>query len=182
MTLRYWLLTWTTYGTWLPGDRRGFVSPVRTISGELELHNIPGTPVDTDMPLLREHARSRMLGPPVWLTSAQAEVALSQFHETAAYRADELFAAAIMANHIHLVIGAKESRTSSAILGDLKSYASRVLNRRFARPASGTWWTESGSKRHLSNSSALESAIEYVRRQQSPLIVWVKSAVNEREA
>ena len=29
---RYWLLTWTTYGTWLPGDDRGFVSPVRKSS------------------------------------------------------------------------------------------------------------------------------------------------------
>jgi len=23
-----WLLTWTTYGTWLPGDERGFVGNV----------------------------------------------------------------------------------------------------------------------------------------------------------
>lgn len=28
--LRCWLLTWTTYGTWLPGEDRGFVSPVRS--------------------------------------------------------------------------------------------------------------------------------------------------------
>jgi len=27
---RHWLLTWTTYGTWLPGDARGFVSPIPT--------------------------------------------------------------------------------------------------------------------------------------------------------
>src|SRR5947209_816005 len=25
---RYWFLTWTTYGTWLPGDARGFVGRV----------------------------------------------------------------------------------------------------------------------------------------------------------
>jgi hypothetical protein len=31
---RFWLLTWTTYGTWLPGDERGFVSEVRDDSGE----------------------------------------------------------------------------------------------------------------------------------------------------
>jgi hypothetical protein len=31
-TLRYWFLIWTTYGTWLPGDDRGFVSPVRSSS------------------------------------------------------------------------------------------------------------------------------------------------------
>jgi hypothetical protein len=28
---RYWLLTRTTYGTWLPGDVRGFVSRVRDL-------------------------------------------------------------------------------------------------------------------------------------------------------
>ena len=26
--MRYWLLTSTTYGTWLPGDERGFVGRV----------------------------------------------------------------------------------------------------------------------------------------------------------
>jgi hypothetical protein len=25
---RYWLITWTCYGTWLPGARQGFVSHV----------------------------------------------------------------------------------------------------------------------------------------------------------
>ncbi len=24
-----WLLTWTTYGTWLPGDNRGFMGYIR---------------------------------------------------------------------------------------------------------------------------------------------------------
>ena len=26
---RNWFLTWTTYGTWLPGDPRGFVGSLR---------------------------------------------------------------------------------------------------------------------------------------------------------
>ncbi len=192
--LRYWLLTWTTYGTWLPGDRRGFVSPVRTGSGELELHNIPGMPVDADLPALREHACKKLLGSPVWLSSEQASVALTQFQETAAYRADDLLAAAIMSNHVHLVIGAVASRTSSALLGDMKSYASRALNGRFSRPESGTWWTESGSKRHLPGRLAVQAAIEYVRRQAHPMEIWIKPDVerisdlpsqrinNEREA
>ena len=34
---RYWLLTWHTYGTWLPGDRRGFVGRVREGSGPREV-------------------------------------------------------------------------------------------------------------------------------------------------
>src|SRR5439155_10845907 len=45
-----WLLTWTTYGTWLPGDVRGFVSGVRTETGETQTHTQPGTPVVADIP------------------------------------------------------------------------------------------------------------------------------------
>ena len=38
---RYWLLTWTTYGTWLPGDRRGFVSNVLDGSGSSDPDHDP---------------------------------------------------------------------------------------------------------------------------------------------
>jgi hypothetical protein len=48
---RYWLLTWTTYGTWLPGDERGFVSPVRENSYELwRSKNQRGTAYSRSMP------------------------------------------------------------------------------------------------------------------------------------
>jgi len=30
---RHWFLTWTTYGTWLPGDDRGFVCNVSSPDG-----------------------------------------------------------------------------------------------------------------------------------------------------
>ena len=40
------LLTWTTYGSWLPGDPRGHVSPVyRQQGGYQKRQNIPGTPL-----------------------------------------------------------------------------------------------------------------------------------------
>ncbi len=34
---RYWFLTWTTYGPWLPGDRRGFVGPVHPPGQKYEI-------------------------------------------------------------------------------------------------------------------------------------------------
>ena len=43
---RHWLITWTCYGTWLPGDARGFVGNVREEDGTQVSHNLPGTPVD----------------------------------------------------------------------------------------------------------------------------------------
>jgi hypothetical protein len=37
------LLTWTCYGTWLPGDARGYVSNTRSNHGGFEpLQNAPG--------------------------------------------------------------------------------------------------------------------------------------------
>ena len=49
---RYWLLTWTCYGHWLPGDARGFVGNIRDDDGSQITHNIPGTPYDADIPRL----------------------------------------------------------------------------------------------------------------------------------
>ena len=55
------------------------------------------------------------------------------------------------------------------MLRDLKSYAGRVLNNG-GKPASGTWWTESGSKQKVRN---LLGAVEYVRDQPFALAVYV---------
>src|SRR5262249_34461296 len=98
---RYWLLTSTTYATWLPGERKGFVSNVRDGPGPEVRHNSPGTPCDADMPGLERHATQNLKGPPVYLTREQAETLLNQFQETATYRGWQLLAVAIMANHFH---------------------------------------------------------------------------------
>ena len=48
-----------------------------------------------------------------------------------------------------------------------------ALTESFGRPASGTWWTESGSRRVLRTEPSVRAAIAYVRDQQFPLVVWV---------
>jgi REP element-mobilizing transposase RayT len=170
---RSWLITSTTYGTWLPGDARGFVSTVQDETGTRKRHNAPQTPYDRDMPELRASARRLLKGNPVWLLPEQAPMVLAQFQETATYRGWELLAVAIMPNHFHVVLTAAEDVHSTAILRDLKSYAARALNRVWPRPTAGTWWTESGSRRWLPNESALAVAIEYVRRQLGALLIWI---------
>jgi REP element-mobilizing transposase RayT len=188
---RHWLLTSTTYGTWLPGDQRGFVSPVKDeLSGGLVLHNIPGTPCDADIPELLLAARQRMKGPAVRFIMAQASVVLDQFRETAGVRDWRLLAVAVMSNHIHIVCRVPGDPDPSTLLRDFKSYASRALNRRWPRPMSGTWWTESGSKRKLADERAVIAAIDYVyHRQPYHLVRWMDPAfvdqlraIGEREA
>lgn len=181
-----WLLTSTTYGTWLPGDERGFVGRVtdrRTDEVEQRTrieHDQPGTEYDRDIPALRRSAENLMNGPPVWLNVDHAKVVLAQFRETEQYRGWEILAAAVMANHFHLVVGAPDTVSSDTLLRDFKSYASRALNKRWPRPQSGTWWTQSGSRRSLPDERAVENAVRYVLNQERPLAVYSKFDPTER--
>ncbi len=170
---RFWFLTWTTYGTWLPGDERGFVSPVRIGPGPEVKHNIPGTPYDANMPRLREHVLRHLPYPPIYLVLEQAGAVHDQFHETAGHRKWLIVADAVMCNHAHIVVGVPGDPDPETILRDFKAYASRKLNRGWGKPASETWWTESGSKRKLKTESDILAAARYVRDQPGALVVWI---------
>lgn len=167
-----WLLTWTTYGTWLPGDERGFVSPVQDESGKRVIHNIYETPYDADMPKLRAYAARIQRQETVWLTQEQADATAKQFHETAIHRNWRLHVFAIMANHVHVVVEASEQVPGEKLLGDFKSYSTRCLRALAGNPRYIPW-TEKGSKRLLPNEQAVEDAITYVQHQPKALVVYV---------
>jgi REP element-mobilizing transposase RayT len=110
--------------------------------------------------------------PPIYLSVDQALALLQQFQETARYRGWLLLAVGIMANHVHIVLGVPGDPDPEDFLRDFKSYSSRALNGRWGKPVSGTWWTESGSKRKLPNDAAVRSAVQYVMDQEHPLLIW----------
>ncbi len=176
---RWWLLTNTTYGTWLPGDGRGFVGHVwehrqEDLEDDSRVnHGMPGTPYDVAMPGLWRKAEENLKGPPIQLDLAQAEAALSQFEETAIHRGWHLAAVAIMHNHFHIVVWVPNDPEPGIILGDFKSWGTRRLNEQFGAPVSGTWWTTSGSKRKLPDRKAVIAAARYVLfKQPEQLVTW----------
>ena len=114
-----------------------------------------------------------MVGPPVLLTEPQGKDLLLQFHETCEHRKWLLVATAIMANHIHSLIGVPDDPDPENLLRDFKAWGSRRLNKTYTKPASGTWWTESGSKRKKSDLPAILNTIDYIERQEHPLVVWI---------
>lgn len=176
--MRAWLLTWTTYGTWLPGDVRGSVSRVREGQAPRQYHNAPGTPYDGPMPGLHTAAEAALKGQPIFLNSVQAQCVLSQFRETAAYRHWRLLAAAVMRNHVHLVVVADDAVQSADLLRTFKSYASRALNSENSKPIGGRWWTTSASRRSLPNEHAVAAAVRYVREQAGALAVYVEASTS----
>jgi REP element-mobilizing transposase RayT len=170
---RFWLITWTTYGTWLPGDERGFVSQVNDGRGEKVTHNIYGTRYDSGWQHLRKKMQQSLKCNPIRLNREQAKIIVDQIQETCRFRSWQLVAGAVMANHCHVVLGVSGDPDPATLLRDLKSYASRALNKQWVRPASGTWWTESGSTRVLKKEDAILSAVAYVRDQEFPLACWI---------
>ena len=177
--MRYWLLTNTTYGTWLPGNPRGSVTSVRDLrDGEEPTpyrfeHDVPGEPWEDAIPGLHRSALELMKGPPIVLDRDKADIVLTQFQETATHRHWTLHAVAIMVNHVHLVVAVEDDPDPRKLLADFKAYGSRALNRRYGKPPSETWWTTNGSKRKLSDEGAVAAAIYYVLyKQPHPLLVW----------
>lgn len=177
---RYWLLTWTTYGTWLPGDGRGFVSEIRDEAGNKVLHNTPGTTCDRDIPPLQTYAASTMTEEAVWLDLAQAQAVADQLRETAAHRCWWILALAVMANHVHVVVGVPGDPEPDKLRGDFKSWATRRLKGGW--PDRESWWTQGGSDRVKKTPEAIRAAVVYVRDQHHPLVVWLDPRVVARLA
>lgn len=134
---RFWLLTWTCYGQWLPGDPRGSVTRLEAQgqSHRQELDEF-GTPYVEPIAGLYESAQKSLKGDPVRLCLEHAESLLEQFQETSTFRSWCLAAVAIMANHVHVVLRVPGDPEPETVLRDLKSWGSRKLNRNWTRPKS----------------------------------------------
>jgi REP element-mobilizing transposase RayT len=177
---RHWLLTWRTYGTWLPGDGRGFVGTAVTREGVREAHTAPGALYAEPAPPLREYATDIMRGPPVFLDVPHAGEVFGQLRETARIRGWEILALAVLSNHIHLVARTPEDIDGAHLLRDFKAYASRRLNAVYGKPDNGSWWSESGSRRVLRDDPNIRDAIAYVANQHGAHLIWSASLPNDR--
>ena len=131
-----------------------------------------GSPIGDPVGSLRDHATEQLNGTPVYLQASHAEPLFEQFCETASYRKWRLLAVAIVSNHIHIVVNVHGDPEPDTILRDFKAYGSRKLNGSFRRPESGTWWTDSGSKRKLDTEKSVEHAVAYTMNQEGALFTW----------
>jgi REP element-mobilizing transposase RayT len=158
---RSWLLTWTTKGTWLPGDRRGWVKGAPG--------NQPGSECEAGDEGLRTWSLQHMTGGPVWLTQPQAESVMESFKTTAVVQGWWLGAAAVMANHVHLVVTVDGDPEPGSLMLRLKNYASRSLNKAWGKQ---DWWTALGSTRKLETVESINAAMRYVIEQPGALKVY----------
>jgi len=159
----YLFITSTTYAQWLPGDERGFVN---------RANNQYGAPFREGHAGLKNSAKSRLKGEPIFLNGEHAQVLFEQFQETAAHRQWVLYGAAIMPNHAHVFVETSDDTVPEKAAGDLKSFGSLRLNRMFGKPESGTWWTTGSSVRRKTE-DAIPDVIRYIKNQRNALLIWI---------
>jgi len=142
-----YFLTWVTYGTWLPGDARGWVK----YQAGWQLPD----------PIRDQEAKALMTEDACILTSEQGQVVEAQIAETCAHRGWTLHVVNCRSNHVHVVVTA-DVADPDKIRIDLKAWATRALKKKFNSNREN-WWAERGSIRYLNSDDDLEAAIRYVR-------------------
>jgi hypothetical protein len=160
-------ITWTTYGTWLPGDQRGYVSnTLQENRRYARRENRVGRPYAKDSAITRQRAAALQKYPTAFLTPQLALVVAQELVKAATKRHWHIARAAIMAAHAHVVI-MKCPADGPAVRRILKGTTQARLNKVVRRPQK--WWTQGGSDRFKNSRSAIENAIWYLARQENML-------------
>ncbi len=158
MTVLAYHITWTTYGTWLPGDARGWVK-----WGE--------SGVKPPDPERERAAREHMVESAVLLTEKQRALVEQTIHDHCCIRGWLLHAANARSNHVHVVVTA--DRDPDEVMNQFKAWCSRKLSdaaglvHTVAKKAGRRhWFTEGGDKELIDNEEYLANAIRYVLERQ----------------
>lgn len=142
-----YMVTWTTYGSWLPGNERGYVRDGKTMSGD---------------PRIVKTSRERQKSPTVKLNSRQKAIVQQAILHEAERIGQTIEALAVCTNHVHLV--ARPSQASiEATVSRYKNVAMFALRK---ESHVGRIWTRGFDKRFCFDQKSLKQRIEYVKRHQ----------------
>lgn len=142
-------LTWTTYGSWLPGDARGWV-----MRGKPEIQRPDAT--------REEFARDSMSEDPVVVSADHRTVVRQAIEDHCRFRGWELHAVNPRTNHVHVVVSANAK--PELVRDQLKAWCSRRLNELW--PGRKRWWTYKGKIVYVWDDRQLAEAIDYVLNRQ----------------
>ena len=147
-----YFITWTCYGTHLPGDERGWTKWQQ------------GNQIF--QPQLEQWCRSQMSDTAVMLDVSDREIVEQVIHDHCAIRAWKLHAVNCRSNHCHVVVTApnvdgEQVRDQFKSWATLKLKAYQLAQGDHADVGRQHWWTRKGSVRKLYDQESLEAAIVY---------------------
>ncbi len=143
-------ITWTTYGTWLPGDARGW----RAKQSGNQLAN----------PVLEAECREKMKFDPVKLSPDDRVTVEQACREHCDHRNWLLHAVNARSNHIHVVVSAYLK--PQTIRDQLKANCTSCLRRQTNPLICERTWTKGGDCEALFDEESLHNAIVYTLEAQ----------------
>jgi REP element-mobilizing transposase RayT len=168
-------LTWTTYGTWLPGDARGHVSNSRNPAGGFRRkQNRPGTPYAAGDAYTRQRAQSLQKWATVWLTESNAVIVANSLVRISLEHEWIILRASIMPNHLHAVLTGCPMK-GATVRRILKGNAQADLSA--AVGESRRWWTAGGSDRVRHGERSIQATVQYVANQPGKLVEIIDNTV-----
>ena len=156
-----YMLTWTTYGSWLHGNTVGSIwKDKKTATTTLIAANSK----------LEEAEQCRLKNKTFRMGSRERDIVLQAVLEVCRFRKWDAYAVHVRKNHVHAVIsaGVRSERT----MNDFKVYATRRLRENAVGHLPEKIWTRHGSMRYLWNERQMAEAIEYVRDQQGQMMAF----------
>ena len=142
------MVTWTTCGTWLQGDKRKYVRDGETLPADKELE---------------EANKRQQKSGTVRLTTEQKKVVEDVVRKEAHRIGQEILALAVCSNHVHLVVGSGNESIESTV-SRYKNVATSALKK---AGLTERIWTRDFDKRFCYSSEELKEKIEYVYRHKN---------------
>jgi len=138
------MATWTTYGTWLQGDKRGYVKKGITLGSNAQLEKSNKQLLKHDKIIIPKNLRKTV-----------ENAILKEAEEIG----QKVYAIAICSNHVHIVIESTVERCGYSV-GRFKRASTKALRKYgFANRV----WTKGHDKRYCYNQNELETRIAYVQ-------------------
>ena len=162
----YWYhVTTNTYGTWLPGDPRGWRSRDHKKHVDGDYRNPPPKGADAG---LYDHAKRQMKQAPVFLTTDQRRVAGQAMVEMLVHQRLEVIVLSLDAVHCHF-LAKFPSRSGGAIVGRAKKHAYFALH---GAGHVGKLWSRSCQMLPITDRQHQVNTCNYIRDHQE-VGAWV---------
>lgn len=156
-----YLITFRTFGTWLPGDERGSI--------KRDGWNRYGHPKYRPNPELECSIRNEMRQPAVVLTKQMRVIVHDSIRSLCIRRELILKAVNIRTNHGHIVLSA--SQKPERIADALKANATKALREAGLVGPKERVWARGRSRRYLWKPRHIEAAIEYTLYGQGDFVL-----------
>ena len=140
-----YFLTWTTYGTWLPGDKRGW-------NRKRQFEHLPPNR------LFHRSAQASMKEAQFILNRDDRQLVHQVIQAHCEIRAWELHATNARSNHVHVVV-TSTGHLPKTVASQFKAWSTRELKK--AHPHRNRFRTQGASCRWINQQNDLIKAIDY---------------------